>query len=276
MLPIMSQQNRIWLAPIGAIALALVLAGCGGGDDSGAATSGSASGGKAASGGASGGAEESGGAGPSSGMASGGPMMSGGGGPMMSGGGMPGMGGMGGGQQTAAASPKPKNAAPAPGFRSDPLRPWWDTTPKPPSVLSYVEPVRIAIPNSAAEEKPEGVDIQEVPNRRVAGILTGNGVYALIDDFNGNATVVKPGQVLEDGYRVASINANSVVLKKVVDNRTYTQTVPLTDAGSTSAFSGPGPGMGRPGMGMPGMPGSGGRGSGGRMGGRLGGPGAAE
>jgi hypothetical protein len=190
----------------------------------------------------------------------------------MGSGGMPGMGGAPGGQQTAAASPIPKNTAPAPHFRADPLKPWWDTTPVPPPVLSYVDPVRIAITNSAAEEKPAGVEIQEVPTRRVAGILTGNGVYALIDDFNGKAEVVKPGQVLDDGYRVASINANSVVLKKEIDNRTYTQVVPLTDAGSAT-FSGPGmgggmpgsggrPGMGAPGSGgmrgMPGLPGSGG------------------
>jgi hypothetical protein len=251
MLPNALQQNRIFTALLGTLALALILPGCGGGDDSGSTAT---TGNTVSSGGASGGAPSGGPMGP--------PMMSGGGGMPGAPGGMPGMGGGAGGQQTASASPKPKNTSPAPNFRADPLRPWWDTTPAPPPVLSYVDPVRIAITNSAAEEKPAGVEIQEVPTRRVAGILTGNGVYALIDDFNGKAEVVKPGQVLDDGYRVASINANSVVLKKEIDNRTYTQVVPLTDAGSTT-FSGPGmgagPGSGGRFPGMPGMPGSGGR-----------------
>jgi hypothetical protein len=256
MLPKSSQQNRILTALIGTFAVALILQGCGGGDSGGtAATQGQTT--TTTSGSGSSGGNAASGPGVS------GPMSGGGGGPI----GMPGMGAAPGGQATAVASAKPKNTSPAPNFRADPLRPWWDTTPVPPPVLSYVDPVRIAITNSAAEEKPAGVEIQEVPTRRVAGILTGNGVYALIDDFNGKAEVVKPGQVLDDGYRVASINANSVVLKKEIDNRTYTQVVPLTDAGSTT-FSGPamGPGgggrMGMPGsggrMGMPGMPGSGG------------------
>lgn len=276
MLQNQSQQFRIRVTLLGAIAMAVALAGCSGGDDSGTPSAANSSGGASGAKTASGGGEEGGGVGAPSGMMSGGGGMPGSGGSMM-----PGMGGPAGGQQAAAASPKPKNVAAAPGYRSDPLRPWWDTTPKPPPVLSFVDPVRIAIPNSAAEEKPEGVEIQEVPNRRVAGILTGNGAYALIDDFNGNAQVVKPGQVLDDGYRVASINANSVVLKKVVDNRTYTQTVPLTDAGSTTTFSGPTGGMGFPGM-RGGMPGSGGMpgrpggmpGSGGMRGGKGGGIGA--
>ncbi len=263
-----SQQNQILFTLCGAIAFTLVLAGCGGGDDKGTPPANSARskqeniGADAEGGGASGPSAAP--AAAPTGMASGGGGMPGG---MMSGG----MGGGAGGQQAAAATQKPKNIAPAPGFRSDPLRPWWDTTPKPPPVLTYVDPVRIAIVNSAAEEKPEGVEIQEVPSRRVAGILTGNGVYALIDDFAGGAEVVKPGQVLNDGYRVVSINANSVVLKKVVDNRTYTQVVPLTDAGATSRFSGAPQG----GMGMPGVqPGAS---SGGKRGGRsVGGAGGME
>jgi len=247
----------MWIPICSVLAAGVFLSGCGGGDDGGTPTGTSTASNTTTTSGGAGGA--------------GGGMMSGGGG-APGGMGMPGMGAMGGGQQQVSAAPAPKNTAPAPGFRSDPLKPWWDTTPRPTPVLAYVDPVRIAIPNSAAEEKPEGVEIQEVPNRRVAGILTGNGVYALIDDFSGKAEVVKPGQVLDDGYHVVSINQSSVVLKKVVDNRTYIQTVPLTDAGSsTTTFAPPG-GMGMPGGGR--MPGMGG--SGGRMRGPGGGGGAAS
>jgi len=262
MLQIKPQHKSILVITASALALAIFLTGCGGSDDGGAAKPDPK---KSASGGDPTGDDSA--TSPSSGG-----RMAGGGGGAPGPAGMQAMGGMPGGSQpqAAAATAPPKDKSPAPGFRSDPLKPWWDTTPKPPPVLAYVDPVRIAIPNSAAEEKPAGVEIQEVPNRRVAGILTGNGVYALLDDFGGSAEVVKPGEVLKDGYRVISINANSVLLKKVVDNRTYTQVVPLTDAGSTSQFSGGmrGPGMGAGGM-APGM-GSGGRGGARRPGGLSG------
>lgn len=251
--------RKLWHRPlwtgsmIACAALGLALAGCSGGDSGGAANS---SGGQtaASSGGDSSGTgtlpvSGGGGAGKMSGMAGG--MMSGGGGPMG--------GGMGGGAAQVAATPVPKNTAPAPGYRQDPLKPWWDTSPKPPPVLSLVTPVRLAAANTAQQEKPEGVEIQEVPNRRVAGILTGNGIYALIDDFGGGATVAKPGTVLPDGYVVSTIKSDSVVLKKKVDNRTYTQVVPLTDAGSSATrFSAPGAGApGGPGLQMPGRLGGG-------------------
>jgi hypothetical protein len=184
------------------------------------------------------------------------------------------MGGGGGQGAAPVVASKPASTTLPPNPRKDPFKPWWSTTPPPPNPLTIVAPPRIAIYNTAAETKPPGIEIQEVPNRRVAGILTGTGVYALIDDNNGTGKVVKPGDDL-DGYRVAAINADSVVLKRTVDNRTYTQVVPLTDVGSSTTFAGPaagapgGPGL-RGGGGIPGMP----RGGGGKLSG--GGGGAAE
>ncbi len=193
------------------------------------------------------------------------------------------MGGMGGGgfgapaAQTASATTAPPPPGGMPQHRPDPFRPWWPNVNPPPPVLSFVSPVRIAISDSAAPENQPGIEIKEVPNQRVAGILSGNGVYALLDGPEGQ-TVVKPGDPVGE-YTVASINPDSVVLKREVKNgqfkQTYTQVVPLTDQGSNmgARMSGPsgagmmgGSGMSGPrGPGMfPGMPGTrGGRGAGG-------------
>lgn len=110
-------------------------------------------------------------------------------------------------------------------------------------------PVRVAITDSAAKENQPGIEIKEVPNRRVAGILSGNGVYALIDGPEGQ-TVVKPGDMIDD-YRVAAINPDSVVLKKEVKvgslKQTFTQVVPLTDVGTSMGGQTRGPVYGGPG-----------------------------
>ncbi len=118
-----------------------------------------------------------------------------------------------------------------------------------------------------------GVEIREVPQGRVAGILSGNGVYALIEspDAPQGQAVIRPGDMIGE-YRVASINQDSVTLKRTVRvgdrTETYTQVVPLTDIGamqqqlSGSMPGGPGgPGSFSPGggPGLPGVPGGRGR-----------------
>jgi len=266
--------------------VALLLAGCGGGGDAGtdsgtpAQTASGGAGGEATAGGAPGGGAPGGGlasnptpaqmlppgAAPMAGMPGGPGMM---GGPPGTGGMMPpGMGGMGGGgfgapaggQQTASAGPPPKDTTPPASRRADPFAPWWKPQPPPPPpAISLVAPIRIAT-HSSEPPKEVTIQVQEVPNRRVAGILTGNGVYALIEGPEG-AAVVKPGDPLGD-YRVESINANSVTLKKKENNRVYTQVVPLTDAGSQAASGGLRPGGG----GVPGFMPPGGRFGGARRG----------
>lgn len=108
-----------------------------------------------------------------------------------------------------------------------------------------------------------------MPNRRVAGIVTGVGVYALVEGPDGT-TVVRPGDTLGE-YRVENITPTSVVLKRTVGNQVFTQVVPLTDVGSiTQSFN-----AGGTGVGMPGMPGMGSGPAGrGRRGGGGGGSGA--
>lgn len=252
------RHRTLWWAVAGAAVLGLALSGCGGSppDDTSGTTKATQAGGTDAGG------EGPGATGP---MASGGgqSMASGGGpmGPMGPGGPMGGgMGGPMGAAAPAAAPSKPPKAVTPPPHRGDPFAPWWDTTPVPPPVLSYTSPIRIAVTESARPEEAPGVDIQEVPSRRVAGILTGSGIYALVDGGPEGPVVVKPGDMLGDtGYRVTSINASSITLRRKVGNQTYTQIVPLTDAGSSlpqgarpggiggsamPGFSGPPPGVG--------------------------------
>ncbi len=195
--------------------------------------------------------------------------------------GVPGMP-TGQGQQAAAApaGPPQKLLASTPGVRYDPFKPTWSTVTPPTPVLSQIAPVRLAVRDSQRIPQTPVIEIQEVPTRRVSGILTGNGVYALLEGPDGTK-VVKPGDDV-DGYRVASINPDSVVLKRKFDRQVFTQVVPLTDVGSgggaPTGFSGRPGGPGGPGMGpagpglsggipgpgggrrLPGMPGAGGRG----------------
>lgn len=243
MLHAKSQQSKIWLG-IAAVALgSFALVGCGGGDTPSTTNSDSAG---------------------SGGGGVGGPKMGGGGGGQLPGSGT---------QQQQLATVPPKDTQTVPGYRRDPFKPWFNTQPPPPSVLTLVDPARIAMIGTTAPDVQPGVEIQEVPNRRVAGILTGNGVYALLDD----GKVVKPGDLTDDGYQVVMINSNSVTLRKKVLSQTYTQVVPLTDAGSTYTAAAPATGGGKFGGGF--APGGGGFGPGGggpaRSGGARQGGGAA-
>jgi hypothetical protein len=224
-----AQHMKIFSLAAGVLGLGLLLSGCGGGGED-TSTSGTTT----ASGG-------SGGATPMPGGMGGGGQMPGQ---------TPGTANTAGGTGGAVTASAPKNTAPPPNARPDPFRPWWDTRPIPPPVLSLLSPVRIAAPSSGPGPEVK-VEVQEVPDRRVAGILTGNGVYALIEGA-GSMEVVKPGDVLADGYRVVKISSSSVTLKKEVGNTTFTQVVPLTDVGSSQTMFG-GPRLGGPGG--PGLPG---------------------
>jgi len=219
----LSTTGRLSITVATSLLTGLILAGCGGGDTPAADGKGQLAGGQTAPGGSTGGSGSPGGSGGAPGGSGGSP------------GGQ--LGGGVGGAPAAVASAPPKNTTPPPGARPDPFKPWWDSTPPPPPVLSLITPFRIATTDTVDPKVEPGIEIQEVPSRRVAGILTGNGVYALLDG-NGKQEIVRPGDVLDDGYRVTMINFNSVTLKKTVNNQTFTQVVPLTDAGSTPSAGG--------------------------------------
>jgi len=239
---------RVWGALLGASALALVLSGCSGGDTGTETT--------APTGGT--GAVATGPTGPGGRQL---PMPGGfGGGQSL---GAPGAAAAPGAAGTQVAAAPPKDTTPPP-HRDDPFKPWWSTEASLPPVLSIIQPQRIAMYGSGKPEEQPNIEIQEVPNRRVAGILSGDGAYALVEGPEGQS-VVKPGDMLGE-YRVAAIDADSVTLRRKVGTQTFTQKVPLTDVGSTTVaqFSPPAGGPGGPGL-----PGGGLRPGGGDRGGKA-------
>jgi hypothetical protein len=246
MLPNYKQHNRISVLLGLTGIVAAVGFGCGG-DNSGTSTTPAPTTGSPSAGAMSGGA------------VSGGAMPGNMGGPTTAGAGLPGAAGTQPNAAAGAAGTTVAGSGPPPGARPDPFRPWFNTIPPPPAVLTLVDPLRIATPDSSPPVNPPGVDVQEVPSRRVAGILTGNGIYALFDD----GMVVKPGDLVDD-YRVTMITKNAVTLKKKVNNQTFTQVIPLSDAGSAPSSQMSSPGSSAPRGGPSGMfPGRGGGGGGG-------------
>lgn len=172
------------------------------------------------------------------------------------------------GAQPVAAVP----AAPAPPPRIhrkgvDPFRIPWSVPPPPPYVFEKILPVRLADEDiEPPVVKP--VTIREEPALRVSGIMTGDGVFAILEQA-GKVDIVKPGSSVDISvsggsrtYRVASIRDDTVTLESVEGLKTYQQIVPLSDApiGTTpSSFGGGGgpPIGGRPGVGGPGSFGGG-------------------
>ena len=177
------------------------------------------------------------------------------------------------GMQTASV---PRNSR-------DPFKIEWHKMPPPPYVFSdpNIQPLRVA--SADVEVPPVGdVTVREVADRRVSGIMSGDGVFAILESPGGDPEIVKPGSQTRDGYRVVSINADSLKLQRKDGNIVRTQVVPLTDQGvggqqMTGGMFGSGGGGMRGGMpGSGGMPGAAGGmpGSGGGRPGRPGRPGA--
>ncbi len=206
--------------------------------------------------------------------------------------GMMGPGGMGGygATGTAAATPAPVVKVSHPAtyhYGQDPFFVTWRRKPLPPDPFQQVQPLQVASTTVMAPPS-QPVHVREVADRRVAGILTGKGVFAILEK-DGQSEIVKPGQMTSDGYKVVAITTNSVKLRKQDGNIIITQVVPLTDQSTSAVTPGyqqggyggrgyGGPGMGNRGFGggpaMPGAPGMGGPGFGGYPGG-PGGPGGA-
>ncbi len=141
------------------------------------------------------------------------------GGPMMGGPGMAGpMGGpmMGaprtgaGAQQVAQARAEGK---PPSQYRVDPFKPLpWEADVSKPPILSVVPSVRLQpIPTYQPKEEEQEDVLPPQPYRRVAGIMWGQSVAAIIETQGDLPRVVKPGDTL-DGMRVARIEPNQVVL----------------------------------------------------------------
>lgn len=182
----------------------------------------------------------------------------------------------------AGGAKGPKGAAPTAaatpvthaGRRKDPFYVDW-TQPRPvPNIFEEVEPIRLAS-DFVPTPPPKPYEVRETPQMRVSGILTGDGVFAIVESPNidRGAAVVKPGSTLDIGvegqtkrtYKVVSITKDMVKLRSQVGNVIYTQEVPLSDVS-----------VGTPARGFAGGPGGGvgggpaGIGPGGSSGGRPG------
>jgi hypothetical protein len=167
----------------------------------------------------------------------------------------------------------------------DPFYIPWTVPPPPPYVFDSIVPVRVADEEIEAPPK-DPVTVREEPTLRVSGIMTGDGVFAILEQSGGKVDIVKPGSSVDVGngrnYIVTSIKGDTVILESKDGLVTYQQTVPLSDApvGTTSASfgggapTGPGRGAMGPGSfggGAPTGPGRGAMGPGSFGGGRIGG-----
>lgn len=155
--------------------------------------------------------------------------------------------------------------------RRDPFFVDWHVPPSPPNIFTEVQPLRVATYNVVTPSLPN-TEVREIPNRRVSGIMSGEGVFAILESGAGEPEIVKPGMQTSDGYTVVSINVDSVKLQKKEGNLIYTQVVPLSDLPTNPSAGGGGMG-GRLGRGASGS--MGGFSSGGPMRGSGGGLGAA-
>lgn len=165
-------------------------------------------------------------------------------------------------------------------YHQDPFYITWKRKPLPPDVFAEVQPLQVA--DTSVEAPPaKPTVVAQLPDRRVAGIMRGNGIYAILEQ-NGQSEIVKPGSLTSDNYRVVAIGDDSVKLEKREGNLILVQNVQLSDlqtaasslgrgaypgAGGYPGYGGfpgyPGaPGMGgRPGIARPGGPGFGGGGN---------------
>ncbi|GIV17864.1 MAG: hypothetical protein KatS3mg022_3299 [Armatimonadota bacterium] len=170
--------------------------------------------------------------------------------------GAPAMGGYGGTGATQQVAELPKEGKPPAKYRVDPFKPLpWEADISKPPILSVVTPVRLQpIPTYKPKEEEQEDVLPPQPYRRVAGIMWGQSVAAIIETQGDLPRVVKPGDTL-DGLRVARIEPNQVVLAtlgKKPREITVKLGAPITPVQRTF----PGYGGGIPGVpgGMPGAP----------------------
>lgn len=170
---------------------------------------------------------------------------------------------------TPAGQPPPRILAMSrmPGYRRNPFKVDWTLPVPAPYVFEEVEPIRLAS-EAIPTPPPKPFEVREQPEMRVSGIMTGDGVFAILESGD-KVDVVKPGSTVEVSvggqtkrtYKVVSITKDQVKLRSQVGNVIYTQTVPLSDVAvgtpARMGFGGPG---GPGGFGSSGGPGFGGGG----------------
>lgn len=171
------------------------------------------------------------------------------------------MGPMGGpvrpGATQVAQAPQERGEPPSK-YRVDPFKPLpWEADVSKPPILSVVPSVRLQpIPTYQPKEDEQEDVLPAQPYRRVAGIMWGQSVAAIIETQGDLPRVVKPGDTL-DGMRVARIEPSQVVLS-TLGKKPREVTIKLGAPIAPVQRMVPGAG-GIPGVpGMPGMPPGGG------------------
>jgi hypothetical protein len=101
--------------------------------------------------------------------------------------------------------------------------------------------------------------VEPQPYRRLAGVIVGDSVLALIDMGDGQLQLIRPGQQI-GGWTVASIDADKAILTRQGNVLPHSVTVRLEEpnggGGGGNRPGGGAPGGGRPGGGPPGAPSS--------------------
>jgi hypothetical protein len=104
-------------------------------------------------------------------------------------------------------------------------------------------------PQIAEEPEPpvETFEVEPQPTRRVAGIILGESITALIDMGNGQLILIRPGQAIEGTeWVVQSIDEEKVILRRVGSTKRpkYVVVRLQPDDGSTVTNTGGGQGQG--------------------------------
>jgi len=108
---------------------------------------------------------------------------------------------------------KPQQEEPSRIVRTEPTnRPKREITGAPPLAPMTLPPGQFGL--QPAENAPAPAPEPEQPHYTVTGVVQGPNSVAIVADKEGRRRFVKPGDPLEDGWRVVSIQRGALVLQK--------------------------------------------------------------
>ena len=155
-------------------------------------------------------------------------------------------------QATTAAVPQPSAARPPFTPRRDPFAPLPEEVEA--MQADAFDPARYFV--LASPPKPPQVELPEPfepqPRRRVAGIIIGTTVSAILEQEGELPRIVYPGDMVGE-FRVAAITENGLILRRSKGNPREVR-VPYEPPGNVGGGGGGGAGFGGPRGGGPGAP----------------------
>jgi len=155
-------------------------------------------------------------------------------------------------QATTAAVPQPSAARPPFTPRRDPFAPLPEEVEA--MQADAFDPARYFV--LASPPKPPQVELPEPfepqPRRRVAGIIIGTTVSAILEQEGELPRIVYPGDMVGE-FRVAAITENGLILRRSKGNPREVR-VPYEPPGNVGGGGGGGAGFGGPRGGRPGAP----------------------